>query len=60
MSHLMCCCCCRCCCLQITPHQEQLWSVQRIERQHAAEVKQKLEAELKEAVAQKVATCMQA
>eukprot|EP00983_Pelagomonas_calceolata_P054011 1143524-Pelagomonas_calceolata.AAC.3 len=41
-------------CPQITPHQEQLWSVQRIERQQAAEARQKLEAELKEAIAQRV------
>ena len=40
----------------MTPQQEHLWSVQRLERQQAAEVKQKLEAELSEAVAQKVGT----
>jgi len=42
------------CATQVSPHEEKLWSVQRLERQQAAEVKQKLEAELKDAAAQKV------
>lgn len=39
---------------QVTPQQEHLWSVQRLERQQHAEVTNKLQAELQDAIVHKV------